>query len=1038
MQGKGIIKFFLVLMALVCIWQFLLTLPTKTVERNAEEYALSGGNNVGSSLYNDRLGDYLDSMSNEVVQPTPFKDYTYQDLKNSQLAYGLDLVGGMSVVMQVDLSEFLLSLSQDSNDEAFDKALAAAKEAQRNTQEDFVTLFSNAYEEANPSGSLAQYFLNTGDDDNQLNVKSTNAETVRWIRSEADGTVKRTYELLRERIDKLGVVQPNVSLDAARDMIIVELPGIKNAKRAREFLTATATLEFWQTYRNNDNNSKIIQAFVDIDTKLDKVMGGADTTATDEPEFIERLDTVYVKDDLGNDLAEIDTIIPLQVPNPAVAQQAGPLFEKFQPNTRLSQDGSGSPILGFAKGNDRAYIDELFAKPEVQNILPRDLTLMWGYKPEILEDADGEEIEQYYLYGIKKRKGDVAPLDGSVITSAGTQNDQGSIEVTLGMNQEGAGTWFKMTKQASENGKREVGIVLDNQVVSSPSVRNGPISGGRTSISGNFSVQEANDLARVLEIGKLPAKPIIIQEAIVGPTLGADNTSRSLTALAGGTLLVMLFMMAYYGGAGIVSILALLLNLAFIFGALASLKAVLTLPGIAGIVLTIGMAVDANVIIYERIREELRSGKSTLLAIKDGFSHSYSAIIDANVTTFLVAMVLAYFGLGPIKGFAVVLMVGVVCSIFTAVLVGRLLIDWWTTGRGNDLSFWTGPSKNAFANVKVDWLGKRKAAYGVSMAIILIGIGSMVMRGFELGVDFKGGYAYNVQFAEDVNVDIATLKTNLEEAFVGAPAPVVKAVSTTNTFAVTTSYLINDNSAEAADKVMAALYSGVNKTAGGTVKSIEDFQSDRLGITHVISSSKVGPTIADDIRNTAFYAGIFALLVIFLYITLRFTRWEYSAGAVAALFHDTLIVLSIFSIFHGILPFPMEIDQAFIAAILTVIGYSINDTVVVFDRIREYMNEYTGWSKEEIVNKAVDSTVSRTVITSLTTLFVIFMLFIFGRGSIQGFAFALLIGVIVGTYSSIFVATPVFYDLSGDLKPKSKKKKVQKGFRRPEPTTTGK
>jgi len=503
-----------------------------------------------------------------------------------------------------------------------------------------------------------------------------------------------------------------------------------------------------------------------------------------------------------------------------------------------------------------------------------------------------------------------------------------------------------------------------------------------------------------------------------------------LTALAGGTLLVLLFMMGYYGGAGIVSIIALLLNVAFIFGSLASFGTVLTLPGIAGIVLTIGMAVDANVIIYERIREELRAGKSNAAAIRDGFSHSYSAIIDANVTTLLVAGVLAYFGLGPIKGFAVVLIIGVLCSLFTAVLVGRLIIEWWTRD-GKELSFWTGFSKNAFANVKVDWLGKRKIAYGFSLGFILLGFVSMFTRGFELGVDFKGGYSYNVQFADGVDVDINTLKTNLKEVFTDAPDPVVKAVSTSNTYAITTSYRINDNSKGVADEVMKTLYQGINKTAGGNVTEA-DFNSDKLGVTHVISSSKVGPTIADDIRNTAFYAGIFSLLVIFLYIMVRFSRWEYSAGAVAALFHDTLIVLSIFSIFHGILPFPLEIDQAFIAAILTVIGYSINDTVVVFDRIREFMNQYTGWSKEQIINSAIDSTISRTVITSLTTLFVIAMLFAFGRGSIQGFAFALLVGVVVGTYSSVFVATPVFYDLSGDLKPKTKtSNKKQKGFRRP-------
>ena len=1034
MQGKGIIKFFLVMMALVCIWQFVLTFPTKSVEADAEAFALSADGEEGSDVYNERLSSYLDSVSSEEVWNTPFKDYTYQELKNAQLAYGLDLVGGMSVVMQVDLKEYVKSLTQSPNAPPFENALKTASENQATSETNFVTLFKNAFEAQNPGESLASYFLNTEDDENTLTVNSTNDEVARYIRSKSDGTVKLTYEMLRERIDRLGVVQPNISLDAARDLIIVELPGIKNPERAKSFLTNTAKLEFWQTYRNTDDNGKIIQAFIEIDNKLKKTLG-TDEVKEDVPQFLMEPDTTFATGSLGNSTGEIVSIDSIQVPNPEYAQQeAGPLFKLFGPNTQPSRDGTGSPILGFAKGNDRKVIDSLFARPEAQSLLPRDLALMWSYKPDVFEttndDGEVEKSERYSLFGIKKRPGDVAPLQGDAITSAGTQTNQGQIEVTLGMNSEGGSTWYKMTKLASDNGKREVGIVLDNQVVSAPSVRNGPISGGRTSISGQFNVQEANDLARVLEIGKLPAKPIIIQEAIVGPTLGKENTRRSLTALAGGTLLVLLFMLAYYGGGGLVSIIALLLNVAFIFGTLASLGAVLTLPGIAGIVLTIGMAVDANVIIYERIREELRAGKSNSAAIRDGFSNSYSAIIDANLTTFLVAMVLNYFGLGPIKGFAVVLMVGVVCSIFTAVLVGRLIIDWYTKD-GKELSFWTGFSKNAFANVQVDWLGKRKMAYGISLTIIALGIASMVFRGFELGVDFKGGYSYNVQFAPGVDVDSETLKASLSEVFEGAE-PVVKAVSTSNTYAVTTSYRINENTEEAAAGVLAALHQGISKI---DAVSMEDFKSDKTTVTHVISSSKVGPTIADDIRRTSFYAGILSLLVIFLYIMVRFNGWTFSAGAVAALFHDSLIVLSIFSIFHGILPFPLEIDQAFIAAILTVIGYSINDTVVVFDRIREYINQYSGWSKEEIINKAVDSTVSRTVITSLTTLFVIAMLFAFGRGSIQGFAFALLVGVIVGTYSSIFVATPVFYDLSDELQPKKTTKKKQKGFRRPASAT---
>jgi len=504
MQGKGIIKFFLVMMALVCIWQFVLTFPTKDVEANAEESALSFGE-TGSDGYNKRLSTYLDSVSSEVVWPTPFKDYTYQELKNAQLAYGLDLVGGMSVVMQVDLREYIRSLAQGTNDPPFVNALKSAADAQKTSQADFVTLFQQEFERANPDKKLASYFLNTGDDDNTLNINSPNAKVISWIRTESTATVKRTYDMLRERIDRLGVVQPNISLDASRDMIIAELPGIKNPKRARKILEATSKLEFWQTYRNNDDNWKIIQTLQEMDTKL-KNKYGTDTVNLDIPETITRIDTTFAVDSSGNNLAEIESIDSLQVPNPALQQQtAGPLFSLLTPNAQLSQDGQGSPILGFAKRNDKRIIDSLFRDESIQNMLPRDLELVWSRKGDVYEKEDGEKFEQYSLYGIKKRAGETAPLEGDVITTAGTQNNSGQIEVTLGMNSEGASTWYQMTKRASDNGKREIGITLDNEMVSSPSVRNGAISGGRTSISGQFDVQEANDLAQILEIGKLPA-----------------------------------------------------------------------------------------------------------------------------------------------------------------------------------------------------------------------------------------------------------------------------------------------------------------------------------------------------------------------------------------------------------------------------------------------------------------------------------------------------------------------------------------------------
>ena len=687
----------------------------------------------------------------------------------------------------------------------------------------------------------------------------------------------------------------------------------------------------------------------------------------------------------------------------------------------LTLGPQGGAILGTAKRNQIEAINDFLARDDIKGLIPRDMSLLWSKDPQQNFET-GETTDDYELYGMKIDRTGKAPLTGEFVTDASQQLDPQSNEVTvsLKMDSRGAKIWGDMTKRAYADNNRQIAIVLDSQVVSAPRV-NQPITSGDSQISGNFDVQEAKDLANILQVGKLPAKTKIIQENLVGPSLGAQNISRSINALLIGSALLLVFMIFYYGSAGVFSVIALLLNLFFIFGALAAFGAVLTLPGFAGIVLTIGMAVDANVIIFERIREELREGKSMVNAIQDGFRHSYSAIIDANITTFLTAAVLAYFGLGPIKGFAVVLMIGVVSSVFTAVLVGKMMIDWWI-GRGNSISFSTSFTENAFANLNFDWLGNRRYAYMVSGTIIVLGVASMFVRGFELGVDFKGGNSISVAFAEDASVDSETLRQTLsaENAF-GNGSLTVKKVDTENTYNIVTDYEIDNTDEGAAELVLTALYNGVNAAVGGNLDYEQFKNPDGVG-THVIQSSKVGPTIADDIKNSSYLATIVALLVIFFYILVRFSKWQYSAGAVAALFHDVLVVLGLFSIFHGILPFSLEIDQIIIGAILTVIGYSINDTVVVFDRIREFMNAYTKKEKEEIINMAVNSTISRTVITSLTTLFVVAMLFFFGGTSTQGFAFALLVGIIVGTYSSVFVATPIMSDFSGELTGKEKMK----------------
>lgn len=1018
------IKVLLFLLIAVTLLQILYILPTRKVEREADQYAMEVAEKAkpGSDLFQiekQARYAYLDSMSGEEIFTIPLlQSFTYDDLKKRQLALGLDLKGGMSSVLQVDLKEMMVNLAGQSRDPDFRQALDNAEAAMANSQSDYISLFAQEFRKINPDKKLSKIFMRDAGLRELINADSPNNEVIGVLRTKADETVDLTFKMLKQRIDKLGVTQPNVSLDETRDLILVEMPGIDNPERARNFLQASAELEFWNTYRVSDPG--ILDAFLQADKKLKQIDEGEDV----EEEATVQYDTLWTRtlDSLGNETGDSTFQLVEKANDPF--NTGGPLFSRFT----LNNAAGGalqypSTVMGVATKNQTKTIDAFLAKPEVASLFPADAKLLWSRKP-YRDFTTGEMTDEYQLYMIKEGPGGKSPLQGDVVVNASQSPNPvtGEPAVNLRMNSKGAKKWAEITTKAANDGNREVAIVLDDEVVSAPRV-NGPITQGSSEISGEFTVQEASDLASILEVGKLPAKTRIIQESTVGPSLGQKNINSSMRSLLIGSIILLLFMVAYYGGAGIVSIIALLLNLFFIFGALASYGTVLTLPGIAGIILTIGMAVDANVIIYERIREELRVGKSLLASISDGFRNSYSAIIDANVTTILVAIVLAYFGLGPIKGFAVVLIIGVLCSLFTAVLIGRLLIDWWTKG-DRHMSFWTGFSKNAFANLKVDWIGKRRIAYVISSAIIILGIISMFTRGFDLGVDFRGGYSYNIEFAEGTTIDANELRNGLSDVF-GA-APVVKAVDAQNTYNIVTSYLVDDNSEEAAAQVAAKLHEGIASITGDKVSLANFIRTDTPNATHITSSSKVGPTIADDIKRSAFYAGIFALLLIFLYIFLRFNKWQYSLGAVAALFHDSLIVLSLFSILWGIVPFSLEIDQAFIAAILTVIGYSINDTVVVFDRIREYLGIYTKKNTDEILNLAINSTFSRTVITSLTTLVVVGILFVFGGASIKGFAFALLVGIIVGTYSSIFVATPIVRDLSDELK--SSKKETKKRF----------
>ena len=1005
-QGKSLIRFFAILIAIVCVFQYFLMWRTGTIENKADEYAqtIAVGEEGSVERYlSEKTGrsKYLDSISQDTVFRIPLiANYTYSDLKAATLNLGLDLKGGMSAALEVDLKELIITLGNESNDETFRQALADA-DAQKagNNQSDYVTLFADAYQNLANGKKMSKLFSVNPSLRDQINAETTDAEVIAVLREKANSTVELTFDMLKERIDQLGVVQPNVTLDANRDLIMVEMPGIENPARAREFLQSSAKLEFWNTYRGTDQG--IQAAFQLADQKANSL--GLGTGEIQEVEQVYE----YKYDPVTGNKSD-STLVD------ASTQDAG----KGALLSILDLNLQGGGVIGYSDRKKKAAIDTILNNKEVASVFPNDLMFLWSKKPDFVSEEIGTK---YLLYAIKKGGVNAeAPLQGDVVVDATTSPDPntGEMAVSLTMNNKGAKTWGTLTTAAANNGNREIAIVLDDNVVSAPRV-NQAITGGRSSITGDFTVQEATDLSKILSVGKLPAKTRIIQESTVGPSLGAENISRSIKSLLWGVGLLLLFMVFYYGGAGIVAIVALLINVFFIFGALANFGTVLTIPGIAGIILTIGMAVDANVIIFERVREELRSGKTLLASIKDGFQHSYSAIIDANVTTILVAMVLARFGLGPIKGFAVVLIIGVLLSLFTAVLLGKMIIDWWTAKKENNLTFWTPPVKNAFSKMNIDWIGKRKIAYVISGVFILAGLGSIFTSGLNYGVDFKGGYQYEIQFPDSYGMEAEDLRTGLADYLGGAP--VVKAVDKANTFNLTTDYLIDDLGEDNAAKVIAALSKGIKAISGKDYKD----QAFALGSSDdapaILSSAVVGPTIADDIKKSSILAAIIALLLIFAYIAIRFSKWQYSAGAIAALVHDTLVLLGVFSLLKNIMPFSLDVDQAFIAALLTVIGYSINDTVVVFDRIREYLGIYTSKTTDEVLNLAINSTFSRTVITSLTTLFVVTILLVFGGGSIKGFAFALFVGVLVGTYSSIFVATPVLRDLTSDLRPKVKK-----------------
>ena len=977
MQNKGAIRLFAILLGLICVYQLSFTYFASKVEKNAREFAKG-----------DKQKElaYLDSMSSEVVYNLMWlKKYTYKDVKELELGLGLDLKGGMNVTLEVKVSDVIKSLSNFSKDSTFNAALRLAIQKQANSQEDFVSLFGKAFEEVAPNGQLASIF-NTLELKDQVKYNSTNKEVLDVLRKETKVAIDNSFNIIRTRIDRFGVAQPNIQQLQTAGRILVELPGIDDPKRVRKLLQGTANLEFWETYDNQEIISYLAQAnqkLVEILALQSKPASVVDTTKAANADGKNAL-LNELENKAKTDSAAVD----------AKGKNQAPLFSLLMPS--VNQQGQAYPgaMVGTAHFKDTATINRYLKMDQIKALLPRNLAFRWTAK------AIDKDERYFHLIAIKVTSRDGrAPLEGDVITDARQDYaDMGSRpEVSMSMNSEGSKVWARLTK---DNVGKSIAIVLDGYVRSYPNV-NGEITGGRSSITGLESIEEAKDLANILKSGKMPAPATIITEDIVGPSLGREAITSGLWSFLIAFILVLGYMLFFYSKkAGMAANVALLVNVFFLIGVLASVGAVLTLPGIAGIVLTMGMAVDANVLIYERIQEEMISGKSVRLAVTDGYNAAYSAIIDGQVTTLLTGIVLYIFGSGPIKGFATTLIIGILTSLFTSIFISRLIFE-RQLSKNKDITFTTKATSSWLRHAKIPFLEKRKLFYAISGVLITISVISFFVRGFHSGIDFKGGRTYVIRF--DKNVHVADVQNALTVVF--NQAPEVKSYGNANQARITTTYKINDLSENADNEVEELMYKGLQKAG-----FIGDVSFETFSKVNRLSSQKVGPTISDDIKKDAALAIFFSLVMIFLYILVRFSNWQYGLGGVLALAHDTIITLGAFSLFYGILPFNLEIDQAFIAAILTIIGYSINDTVIVYDRIREYLHLYPKRTLADNMDHAMNSTLRRTFSTSLTVLIVLFAIFLFGGTSIQGFTFALLIGVGVGTYSSVFVAAPLVYD----------------------------
>jgi SecD/SecF fusion protein len=974
MQNKGLIKLFAFLFGLVSIYQLSYTFITSKVEKDAALFAVSAVSPSEDDYVAKR--EAVEAIYLDSIGANPILGYTsYDDAKKKELNKGLDLKGGINVTLQISVKDILKGLADNTKNPIFNKALADADVASRDSDETYIDLFFDAFDNIKGDTKLASpdIFANKSLSD-EINFQMTDDEVKPIIRRKIDESVVSAFEVLRERIDGFGVTQPNIQREGSSGRILVELPGARDIARAQDLLSSTAQLEFWETYE--PGNQSLINFFIQANDRLKTLVEDTREDVIDKEE------------------SEIDSLLSdVTQDSLDLATERNPLFEKFQLN------GPGFAV-GIAAIKDTAEIGSYLRMPEIRRLLPADVQFT-----KFLWERPTRESEVAALYALKSNRDHTPRISGDVVSDARDQFDQfNRPAVGMDMNVKGAKLWEKLTSEANLN-NTGIAIVLDNKVYTAPGVSQvGGISGGSSEITGTFTVNETKDIANVLRAGKLPASAEIIDSFVVGPSLGQEAIDSGFMSFLIAMVFVLVWMFFYYGKAGIFADIALVFNIVLIFGVLASLGAVLTLPGIAGIVLTIGMSVDANVLIFERIKEELAKGKGKGQAIADGFANALSSILDANVTTGLTAIILLIFGSGPIKGFATTLIIGILTSLFTAIFVTRLIVDWYLSGKGKTLDFSTAITKNLFKNLNINFLSKRKIAYVLSAIMVGIGLFSLVTQGLDEGVDFVGGRNYQIRFVNPVNP--SEISNELTGALGSASA---KTFGDANQIMVTTKYKVDVQGTEVDDEILGILFTSLQKYLpdGATY---EDFiPGGSNGDIGVLKYRKVGPTIADDIKKNALWAIFGSLAVVFLYILLRFRKWQYSLGAVVAVFHDVLIVLGIFSLASKIMPFSMEIDQAFIAAILTVIGYSLNDTVVVFDRIREIISEH-GYKGGDNINNALNSTLSRTLNTSLTTLVVLLSIFVFGGESLRGFMFAMIIGVVVGTYSSLFIATPVMFD----------------------------